>query len=299
MTREEYLSELKYLLGSLSDEERMEALQYYADYFEDADDDAKVMEELGSPEELAHSVNEKFATAVMRSGSEHKDEGKGSESNALYFNFPKDSVKSLEIKFGAVEVVFISGREYSVESRGIDNQNLECYLGSDGVLCVRNTKKIGLDFITAACRKKVVPRILFTVPKEAFLERFKLSVGAGRLRMKNTAFSCNSCEIEVGAGYAECGKIVSGKTSLRCGMGNLEYSGRVSGKTSIDCGMGAVKLKLDGSSKDFSYDLKLGLGEFTFNEEKKGGVCQIQAEEKKENHFAVSCGMGSISINIG
>lgn len=302
MTREEYLSQLKYLLGSLSEEERNEALQYYSDYFEEASDDAKVMAELGSPEELARSVNEKFANAVMRSDSEREENGgakKDSSTDALCFNYNKDSVKSLEVKFGAAEVVFITGNSYGVETRGIDSQNFECSLGSDGVLFVRNTNKISFDFLTRDRRKHIVPRILVSIPRDAFLERFKMAVGAGRLRMKDVSFSCNSCEIEVGAGSAECGNIVSRKTGIKCGMGNVEYSGEVSGKTSIDCGMGAVKLKSSGVADSFSYDLKLGLGEFNFNGDKKAGVCQIQADEKKDNHFAVNCGMGNVSVYIG
>ena len=53
MNREEYLAELKKLLKSLTLDEQNEALQYYADYFDEADDDQKVIAELGSPEELA------------------------------------------------------------------------------------------------------------------------------------------------------------------------------------------------------------------------------------------------------
>ena len=48
MTREEYLSQLKNNLLSLTDEERDEALKYYSDYFEEANDDEKVIRELGS-----------------------------------------------------------------------------------------------------------------------------------------------------------------------------------------------------------------------------------------------------------
>ncbi|MCR5763415.1 MAG: DUF1700 domain-containing protein [Treponema sp.] len=305
MTRDEYLSQLKYLLGSLSEEERMEALQYYMDYFDEAGDDAKVMSELGSPEELARSVNEKFATAVMHSRKEQADSDatdagqSKSASDSLYFNFAENAVKSLELKLGAAEVVFISGKEYCIESRGIDSQNLECFLGNDGVLIVRNMKKINLDFFSHERSRRVVPRILVTVPENARMERFKLSVGAGRLRMKGVSFSSSSSELEIGAGSVECGKICSDRAVFRCGMGNLEFAGSVKGNTVIDCGMGCVKLRLEGSPDSYSYNLRLGLGEFNFNSEKKSGICQVQAEEKKENHFAVSCGMGNVSIYIG
>ena len=53
MTREEYLNELKSSIMSLTTDEQAEAIQYYSDYFDEADDDEKVMRELGTPEELA------------------------------------------------------------------------------------------------------------------------------------------------------------------------------------------------------------------------------------------------------
>ena len=65
MTREEYLNELKSSILSLSNDEQIEAIQYYSDYFEEADDDEKVMRELGSPEELAKTIIEKFANALV------------------------------------------------------------------------------------------------------------------------------------------------------------------------------------------------------------------------------------------
>ena len=56
MTREEYMSALKNNIQSLTVDEQNEALQYYEDYFDEANDDQKVMNELGTPEEVAEIV---------------------------------------------------------------------------------------------------------------------------------------------------------------------------------------------------------------------------------------------------
>ena len=66
MTREEYLNELKSSIMSLTTDEQAEAIEYYTDYFEEADDDEKVMRELGTPEELAKTIIEKFAKTVEK-----------------------------------------------------------------------------------------------------------------------------------------------------------------------------------------------------------------------------------------
>ena len=58
MDRKEYLERLEQLLLVLPQEEREEALQYYTDYFDDAgaENEEKVIWELGSPEEVAAKI---------------------------------------------------------------------------------------------------------------------------------------------------------------------------------------------------------------------------------------------------
>ncbi|MBP5602039.1 MAG: DUF1700 domain-containing protein, partial [Treponema sp.] len=61
MTRNEYLSRLRSCIQALPLEEQTEALEFYQDYFADADNDEAVMQELGTPEELAETIKAKFA----------------------------------------------------------------------------------------------------------------------------------------------------------------------------------------------------------------------------------------------
>ena len=80
MTREEYLNELKSCILALPVEEQNEALDYYYNYFEDANDDEKVIAELGSPAKLAEEIEEKFtcvpATKETKTQSENDDKYK-------------------------------------------------------------------------------------------------------------------------------------------------------------------------------------------------------------------------------
>lgn len=64
MRREEFLKELEELLRDLPELERREALQYYTDYFEDAgrEEEAAVIEELGSPKLVAQKIKEGLRT---------------------------------------------------------------------------------------------------------------------------------------------------------------------------------------------------------------------------------------------
>jgi hypothetical protein len=309
MTREEYLKELKGNLLSLTNDEQAEALEYYTDYFEEAADDEKVMRELGSPEELAKTIIEKFANALVdtkTSGSKDDSDNTGSQDNsadgysidALYFEFPKNQVKNLSLDFGAAEVAIIEGDKYCIETRGLPSESLNCYLNKDGTLIVSNSHRFNLNFWSHNRRSRIVPRILLTVPANASIEKFRITVGAGKLVSKKLSLNCESGNVDVGAGNLILDGIFGGKINMRCGMGNLEFTGSVSGNVNLDCGMGNLKLVLRGDAKTYSYDAKVGLGDFRFNDEKKSGVCQIFNNQKLANHFSVNCGMGSVNIQI-
>ena len=58
MIREDFMDKLAFLLQDLSETDREEALQYYNDYFDDAgpENEATVVEELGSPEQVAPKI---------------------------------------------------------------------------------------------------------------------------------------------------------------------------------------------------------------------------------------------------
>lgn len=73
MTRKEFMERLELLLQDISDSEREEALQYYNDYFDDAgpENEATVVEELGSPEQVA----QKIKAGLSESASEYTETG--------------------------------------------------------------------------------------------------------------------------------------------------------------------------------------------------------------------------------
>ncbi|MGN0482517.1 MAG: DUF1700 domain-containing protein [Lachnospiraceae bacterium] len=60
MKREEFMERLAQLLSDLSEEERQEAIAFYASYFDDAgeDNEASIIQELESPEKVAATIKE-------------------------------------------------------------------------------------------------------------------------------------------------------------------------------------------------------------------------------------------------
>lgn len=307
MTRDEYMTALKNNIQSLTVDEQNEALQYYSDYFDDADDDEKVMEELGSPEEVAKLIRERFSNTLVEKESPKEDDSDQSSASgdngryeALYYEFKNSDVKNVEFSFGAAEVVLIPGAKFSVETRGIAKNNLLCRIDGEKTLVVKNLNKLsGFNFFNHSNRPgRMVPRILISIPEGAKLGRFKAAIGAGNFVTKDISVSFEKGHIDVGAGNFVLKKIDGTDLNMRCGMGNLNIEGSIKGLSNIDCGMGAIKLTLSGNSEDYSYDAKVGLGDFKFNDEKRSGVCQVYASNRKQNHFSVNCGMGSVNISM-
>ena len=306
MTRDEYMTALKNNIQALTIDEQKEALDYYYDYFEEADDDAKVIEELGSPEQVAAIIIERFANAVVGVNKENtqKDNNQENEKSysaydALYYSFNKSDVKNLELGFGGAEVIVIPGETYSVETRGVLKENFLCRIDNEGTLIVKNLKKLnGLNFFNHDHVSRIVPRILISVPEKAKVDFLKITVGAGRFETKEIDVSCNKGIVDIGAGNCVITNLYGKNVNIRCGMGNVKIAGTLEGRTNIDCGMGAVKLELKGDVKEYSYDAKVGLGDFKFNDEKKSGVCQSYSEVRTDNHVSVNCGMGSVNVSI-
>lgn len=306
MKKEDYLSQLKQKISVLSDDDIDRIIQYYSDYFEEAKDDEKVVRELGAVEKLGNSLISKYQVSVetvVVSESENKDvESVESEKTisegALFYSYAAESVHNLYCNFGAAEVVAISGKKFSIETRGISEENLNCNLSPEGYLSINNTKKINLNFFSHDRTARVVPRILLTIPEKISLDKIRIVIGAGSFESKETSILYKNGSFEAEAGSLVLNNISGGRVNVHCGMGKVELEGKIKEHSFVDCGMGSVKISVSGDKEQYSYDAKVGLGDFKFNEIKKNGVGKVASEQKLNNHFSVNCGMGSVNIQI-
>lgn len=300
MTRKKYISILEKNITTLTDAEKMEAIQYYTDYFEEADDDEKVIEELGAPEELAKTIMEKFSNAVSskeetNKTSEDQNNSTKNYSDAYSWSFKNEDISALSINVGACHTVIIPGKDWSIETRGIRKESFFCSI-KNGKLTIDNTKRIDIfDFFNHDRKSRIVPRILITIPENTNLDELQIKLEAGLLKTHTLSLSGKRCLFTVGAGNLELDGINAENANLHCGMGNITFKGKLTGKANIDCGMGNISLLLSDSEENFSYDCKIGLGEFKFNEKKFAGISQNLPENKKKNHLSVNVGMGSVN----
>lgn len=303
MTRQEYLEQLGKNLSSLTNDERQEAISYYSDYFEEADNDEEIMKELGSPEELAKTIAAKLANGLAKSKTSQNDSDSTEEKTEstyghLFYSFDESQVRNLTLTFSAAEVVAIPGDFYAVESQGLAEESLIVRLASNGSLNIYNNKRVNFNFWSHDRQDKVVPRILVTIPRGAVINRLKINLGAGSFEAKEMDFSFDEGHFEVGAGNLNIGKIQGRNAAFRCGMGKLSARGIFKGTTNVDCGMGNIVLNINDNEADYSYDAKVGLGQVNFNNQKKSGFLKYYCPSKKDNHLSINCGIGRVEVNF-
>ena len=119
MDRKEFLERLEALLTDLPEDDRRDALDYYQGYLDEAGENtAKVLEELGSPEELAdflgkdkeHRLNLKDVSAIWE-----KDGGarKGMKGRKLFVlnQCPKEEATTLLAHFKDKREIYLCEKE--------------------------------------------------------------------------------------------------------------------------------------------------------------------------------------------
>ncbi len=104
MNKDEFLRQLEVLLSGISQEERTEALAFYRSYFEDAGEanEAKILEELESPQKVADSIIKDLGVQpgeACSSGAQGASAGaewnpavQGAAQNAAYSTQEKDGM---------------------------------------------------------------------------------------------------------------------------------------------------------------------------------------------------------------
>ena len=117
MTKAEYMKKLEENLASLPTWDRADALDYYENYFADANDDEKVIAELGTPEQLAATILEGRSKVPDLAPEETKDENVFNGQGAFSFDQTfTENIKGLNIDVGDTgDIKFISGPEFRVK----------------------------------------------------------------------------------------------------------------------------------------------------------------------------------------
>ncbi len=216
-------------------------------------------------------------------------------SDALFFSF--NNVKYLNLSFETANVVVIPGKSFCIETRGLPKENL-IFEHSGECLSVTNNKHLNFNFLNHSHNYHIVPRILVTIPQNAKFERLKISMKFGKMIFKNISLSCTKAQIYLNGGILLVEKLSCLTADVRCFFGKLNLCTIIRQRANVDCVAGSIFLNLEESVSDFSYDLKLAMGDCNFDDDCNSGFKKKLAENVKSTHFSVNCVSGNVSFKM-
>ena len=106
MDRKDFMKELEYLLQDISEEEKADALSYYADYLEEAgtDNEEQVLREFGSPERIAAMIRADLADNLKEGGSFTERGFEDERFSEIKFDSPR--LEEIIVQFKPALVIF-------------------------------------------------------------------------------------------------------------------------------------------------------------------------------------------------
>lgn len=289
MKKDDYLAVLQEKLVSMPEDEALEKIRYYSDYFDSFGDDEKASLALGNPEDLAKSILS--ASGEYEAAVRNADVSSENDTEKLYWEFSPSSVKSLSFHLGALKTVIIQGRNFSVETRGLSQNEIRCFLDKSGTLNIINSKVIpGLSFFSHSHdrKRRFYPRVLITVPEHAEIYSFSVGLGAGTLKSRKIDLKYQKGDFQVLAGNLELSRLLGEKTSVRCAFGRVLLDGRFPLNTDIDNFLGKVTVNAGTKQENCSLASHAVLGKVGWNKEKVEIIGSRNIDGTGGNRFSVN-----------
>jgi len=231
-----------------------------------------------------------------------------------------DGIKNFFLKAEVGEVkIEISDRadEASYKIQRINPKYFDVERKGDTIIFEDNTpskffKNLGFNF------KNNSPKIYISLPRNIVfnnfeiksgvgeldihdinVEKFNLSAGVGEVNIYDAKIS-KDAEIKAGVGEVNFKDSTVTNMDIKSGVGSFSFSGTALGKTSVKGGIGEVDLKINGSEKDYDFDVSAGLGEVIINGKKSKTFLADRQKSGSiaQNSITVKGGIGSIRIRF-
>lgn len=277
MTKKEYLSRLERCLECIENSEREAAIQFYAEYFDDAGEEntEKVISELGSPEKLAREIITQSA-----------DQG-NSEQPAPDSITNGESFTSIDTNTVNARITIILGSEYKLDINYPEGTKKPEVSISNGVLRIEEKSRIsfGKLFSPRTWRQATID---ITVPDIEF-NKFNIETVNGTVIIPGVKLNSLHCETVNGThsiSGVQARKIhcenVNGAISVQdCRVseechcetvnGELKMTGELMGKLHLESVNGAITFKTS-----------MPLGAFNANFETVSGSVYINGEKQRK-----------------
>lgn len=208
MTKIEFLSQLEAALATMPEAERQSALQFYADYIEDAQSQ-RIFDELGDPKVIAQRI---LGEIPHLDDDDFSIDAEASSTNEL---------TQLKVNAEFASIVIKRGDLFHVSTKGMVADDLH-QEEKDGIVTIKETNKWRsfLNFISRISKERVLIEI--TIPSS--IEYLDLATLSGRLEIQDLAAKKVIARTETGKLIIE-----------RCTIQNLKASSSVAGVTIESC----------------------------------------------------------------
>ncbi len=128
-------------------------------------------------------------------------------------------------------------------------------------------------------------------------QELELSIGAGKADIEQ--LKAQNAVMEIGAGNLKMKDFSAENITMDVGMGNLDADGSIGESADIQCGMGNVTLNLEGSEKDYNYNVECSMGNVKVGETKLSSVAAERYVDNGSQRFLdVECAMGNATIRF-
>ncbi len=198
MTKDQFLTELNSYLSVLKPEDRKNTIEFYEEYFEDAESEEAAIEELGAPKKLAEEIID-F----------HKTSYKGENTQVSRQFSPDESISEIILNITAAKVLINASQEEKIAyttqniadddfSAKIENGKLIIkekpvfFFSKKGFASFLENFNINTSF-NAGKRE-----IIINIPKDTHLEKLEFNSQMGSLKIEEV-------NVEVIEGYTTCG----------------------------------------------------------------------------------------------
>lgn len=282
MNKEEYLNILERELMDVSAGERIEALQFILEYFDEAGEEREpeIIEELGDPAYLAQALKKDLETNAC-SSEPKADDISGhtfSDSIARILAFARDIRNSVETELessaGSGKVVIpIPEKDAAV----VENLEIETSIGdikmipgprleltckdfSAQELASLEVQTRGNNCFIRAKSSGILSKgrsMILTLPKS--LESIRVSSSTGDIKLDG--IRSGVLNIHSAMGSVKCSDCACRNLEAQLAMGDFKYSGSVSQGISAKLSCGDMKLRMRDDLAAYSLNLVTNMGD--------------------------------------
>lgn len=307
MNKIEFLSRLEQCLQELPFEERLDALNYYKGYIEDAgpEREAQTIRELGTPESIAQMLKQQNGGMAAHSSQEgdgpgdqgvYTEEGyqePGASRNQQELVNIRESyhedIHSVDIKVYMGMVRVVRGQEFQITANNVDSSQFHSAVengtwkiqDADETLVKVFSSKIGSLF--RGRPKECYPDITICIPAGFTAKQFRLYVGAGGVELED--LTAEQVQFLVNAGKLSGNRIlVKEQTGISINTGEIRLNQISATDVSLKCNVG--NMEYNGSMiGDNKVSCNIGCIHLGL---------QARAEEYEYN---IGCALGEILID--